>query len=102
MDIHAHAGGSYSFRRKPGKAAQHMLKHGTTTVLPTLSYSMDRESLLKAAALVQEVMNEPEGINIGGIYMEGPYLNPKFGANRDRISWKKAALREEYAMQQVR
>ena len=97
VDIHAHAGGTYNFHEEPGKAAQHMLKHGTTTVLPTLSYSMDRQSLLEAVALVKKVMNGPDGINIGGIYMEGPYLNPKFGANRDRISWNKAALREEYA-----
>ena len=29
--------------------------------------------------------------------MEGPYLNPKFGANRNNISWHGAARREEYA-----
>ena len=97
VDIHAHAGGAYNFHQEPGKAARHMLRHGTTTVLPTLSYSMDRESLLEAVALVKKTIEAPDGINIGGIYMEGPYLNPKYGANREKISWNGAALPEEYS-----
>ena len=96
VDIHTHAGGSHAFHIEPYEAAKHMLKYGTTTVLPTLAYSLDRETLLEAVALFKKVMREPEGANIGGIYMEGPYLNPKYGANRKKISWHGAALREEY------
>lgn len=96
VDIHTHAGGGHAFHIEPYAAAAYMLKHGTTTVLPTLAYSLSREVLLEGVALLKKVMREPEGANIGGIYMEGPYLNPKFGANREKISWQGAALREEY------
>lgn len=33
---------------------------------------------------------------IKGIYMEGPYTNPKYGANADRNPWRHGILREEY------
>ena len=41
-------------------------------------------------------MRQPSGENIAGIYMEGPYLNPNFGANRSNISFLGAADSAEY------
>ena len=34
--------------------------------------------------------------NIIGVYMEGPYLNPKFGCDKENNPWKGPIKREEY------
>jgi N-acetylglucosamine-6-phosphate deacetylase len=96
VDIHTHAGGPYWFYEDPIKAAQHNLAHGTTTVLATLYFSMTKDELVKNTALIQDAMKQPEGANIGGFYMEAPYMNPKFGADRENNPWKGPVCREEY------
>ena len=96
VDIHCHAADDRRFGEDPIHAAQFMLKHGTTTILPTLSYSMTREAILKGIDRVHEAMKQPEGASIGGFYMEGPYLNPKYGSNRYDISFQGDAKPEEY------
>ncbi len=40
-------------------------------------------------------MQKPEGKSIAGIYFEGPYLNPKYGASRALI-WPKPITAEDY------
>ncbi len=97
VDIHCHAADDCEFYEDPIHAAQFMLKHGTTTILPTLSYSLSREQILRGIDLVQVAMKQPEGATIGGFYMEGPYLNPKYGSNRYDISFKGDADPAEYA-----
>lgn len=96
IDIHAHAGGPYRYGQQTIEAAKYMLQQGSTTVLPTLAYCLCRETLLEGIADIKEAMKSSEGANIAGIYMEGPYLNPKFGANRDSISFSGAPRPEEY------
>ena len=76
VDIHCHAADDRRFSEDPIHAAQFMLKHGTTTILPTLSYSLTREAILAGIDKVHEAMKQPEGASIGGLYLEGPYLNP--------------------------
>ncbi|MCQ2437338.1 MAG: amidohydrolase family protein [Clostridia bacterium] len=88
VDIHTHAGDNCFFTDDPVRAAVHHLKHGTTTVLPALYYSMDTAGYVKAIGDLREAMKKPECKNIGGFYMEGPYLNPKFGCDRDKNPWK--------------
>lgn len=96
VDIHTHAGGKDWFYKAPLTAAKYMLEHGTTTVLPVLYFSMNKEEWIKGITTIQEAMKKPEGSNIGGMYMEGPYLNPKFGADRENIPWKGPVCREDY------
>lgn len=96
IDIHAHSAGPYIYGQQTIEAAKYMLQHGSTTVLPTLAYSLSRMTLLERISEIKEAMKASEGTNIGGIYMEGPYLNPKFGANRDNISFSGAPRPEEY------
>ena len=88
VDIHTHSDGYVFFQDEPERASQHHLKHGTTTLLPALYYSMDTVGYLDAIALLREAMKKPECKNIGGLYMEGPYLNPKFGCDRENNPWK--------------
>ena len=88
VDIHNHAGGGHWFYDEPIKAARFNLEHGTTTILPTLYFNMDREQLLEQIDTVKAAMATAEGANMAGFYMEAPYMNPKFGADRENNPWK--------------
>ena len=83
IDIHNHAGGGHWFYDEPIEAAQFNLKHGTTTILACLYFNMNGQQLVEQAITVQNAMKKPEGANIAGFYMEAPYMNPKFGADRE-------------------
>ncbi len=96
IDIHAHAGGMNRYGVNTIAAAQYMLQHGSTTVLPTLAYAFTKEVYLERMEEIKEAMKKPEGANIGGIYMEGPYLNPNFGANRTNLPYSGPARPEDY------
>lgn len=96
VDIHTHAGGGHLFCYEPEEAARYMLKRGTTTILATLGYTYGKEALLEYMRTIQRLMKELGGANIGGLYMEGPYLNPNFGACKADIPWHGAAKREDY------
>ena len=96
VDIHTHCGGSTFFPENPQASAKHHLKHGTTTVLPALYFSMNTEGYVKAISILREAMKTPECANIGGLYMEGPYLNPKFGCERESNPWKDVVNPERY------
>ena len=88
VDIHTHSDGKVFFQEDPVTASQHHLKHGTTTLLPALYYSMNTEGYVEAIGILREAMKKKECANIGGLYMEGPYLNPKFGCDRESNPWK--------------
>ena len=88
VDIHTHSDGYVFFQDDPERASQHHLKHGTTTLLPALYYSMDTEGYVAAISKLRDAMKKPECRNIVGLYMEGPYLNPKFGCDREKNPWR--------------
>ena len=96
IDIHTHASDKVYFIDDPAAAAQHHLHHGTTTVLPALYFDMDQEGWLKSIRTIREAVKDPRCKNIGGLYMEGPYLNPKFGCNKENNPWKGPIRREDY------
>ena len=96
VDIHNHAGGGHWFYDEPIPAAQFNLEHGTTTILATLYFNMNRDQLVEQIKTVQAAMKTPEGANIGGFYMETPYMNPKFGADREGNPWKGPVCKENY------
>ena len=88
VDIHTHSDGKVFFQDAPEIASQHHLKHGTTTLLPALYFSMDTDAYVAAIEKLRMAMEKPECRNIAGLYMEGPYLNPKFGCDRESNPWK--------------
>ena len=96
IDIHNHAGGRHWFYDEPIEAAQFNLAHGTTTILACLYFNMNKDQLIEQAACVKEAMQKPEGASIAGFYMECPYMNPKFGADRENNPWKGPIKAEEY------
>jgi N-acetylglucosamine-6-phosphate deacetylase len=77
IDIHVHGGGGYDFMEGTeeafrGAVAAHM-KHGTTSIFPTLSSSTI--PMIEAAAEVcTKLMKEPNS-PILGLHLEGHYLN---------------------------
>lgn len=96
VDIHTHSDGYVFFQDEPERASQHHLKHGTTTLLPALYYSMDTNGYLDAIKVIREAMGKESCKNIGGLYMEGPYLNTKFGCDRESNPWKGPVDKEKH------
>lgn len=96
VDEHCHAGCGVWFYEDPEKAAWSLLRNGTTTVLPTLYFSMTREELVHNFALIQDAMRAGKTPNVAGFYTEAPYMNPKFGADRENNPWAGPIRREDY------
>ena len=96
VDIHTHSDGTIFFQEDPVRASQHHLKHGTTTLLPALYTSMNTQQYVEAVGIIREAMKKPECANIGGLYMEGPYLNPGFGCDRSSNPWAEGVIKEKY------
>lgn len=96
IDIHTHASDKVFFIDDPVAAARHHLRHGTTTVLPALYFSMDLDGWLEAIRTLRAAMSDPRCVNIGGLYMEGPYLNPKFGCDKENNPWRGPIDRAQY------
>lgn len=85
------------FTKEPEKAARHFLESGETTIFPTLYYDLSKEDFIEAICLIKDVAGHTEaGRAIGGLYMEGPYMNPKYGAMADQNKWKGKILAEDY------
>ncbi len=94
VDIHCHGGGGCRFDRDPVGAATHFLDSGTTTVLATLYTDIDADGYIEAIDRVKAAM--PTSPNLGGLYMEGPYTNEKYGACPEKNRWRGMIRREDY------
>ena len=95
VDIHTHSDGVTFFYNNP-KAVAHHLKHGTTTILAALYFSMNTEEFVDAMGKIRQAMESPDCRNLCGIYMEGPYMNPKFGCDKEHNPWVGPVDREKY------
>lgn len=96
VDIHTHAAGTHWFYEDPKTAGEIVLDHGVTTVLPVVYFNMNKENFIKATKDIQAAVKRGELPNFGGFYMEGPYLNPKFGADRENNPWDKPVDPADY------
>ena len=80
VDIHCHSGTGVRFIDDPAKATQEHLDCGTTTILATPPTRGTHAIYADALAKIRAAMNTEEGQTIGGIYMEGPYINAGYGS----------------------
>ena len=96
IDIHTHADGDTFFTEDPAKVARRLLEHGVTAVMPALYFSADRETLISQIEKIRAASESGEAPNIIGLYMEAPYMNPKFGCNRENNPWRGPISREDY------
>lgn len=73
------------------------MNHGTTTLLATPSYNRPFEQFLEMIRKVNAVMGTGGAANaIGGFYMEGPYMNPEYGAGAWHNPWRHPINADEY------
>lgn len=81
--MNVHGGGGHDFKECTEEAfrtavAAH-LKHGATTIFPTLSAS-PKESICKAVSICEGLMAEKNS-TVLGLHVEGPYLNTKMAGS---------------------
>ncbi|MBQ8416693.1 MAG: amidohydrolase family protein [Clostridia bacterium] len=86
VDIHVHEGGKYTTYYEPAEAAEHFLRHGTTSLFATPYYSMTFDEIMRALRTLREAMGKVKTLK--GVYMEGPYTNPDYGANSATNPWR--------------
>ena len=96
IDVHTHADGDTFFTEDPIKAANTLLMHGVTDVLPALYFNMNADQLVEAIKTVRAAMDSGKANNIIGLYMESPYLNPNFGCNRESNPWRDTVSRDKF------
>ena len=96
VDIHTHAADNMWIFEQPEQTSAYLLKHGVTRVLPALYNNLNKEAYLSAIDNILCAHNSGKFENFAGFYMEGPYLSPDFGCERDKNVWKDAVVREEY------
>ncbi len=96
VDIHCHGGGGASFPKNPAVAAEFHLKNGTTTVLATLYPTLSPDEHVESLDRIFTAQADGSAKNIGGIYMEGPYLNEQYGSNMHRNKWRGEAHPDDY------
>lgn len=87
IDIHTHAGNGIWYHDDPQAVSSFHLSHGTTTVLPALYFNMTKEEYLDAIKKIRNDSLTGDARIIEGLYMEGPYLNPKFGCDSESNQW---------------
>ena len=96
VDIHVHGYCGTTLFNEPLKVANHFLSHGTTTILVSPHYKLTGPEYIEAYERVRRAMAEPTGRSIAGVYMEGPYINPKFGSGAKDNQWKDTIRKEDY------
>ncbi len=96
IDIHTHAADNKWIFEEPEATGKHLLAHGVTGVLPALYNNLNKTSYLAAVERILSAYESGSFENFAGFYMEGPYLSPAFGCERDKNVWKDAVVREEY------
>jgi len=96
IDIHTHADGDTFFTEDPIKAANKILAHGITDVMPALYFSASGPELIEQINELKAAKESGLAPNIIGLYMEAPYMNPKFGCNRENNPWRFDIKKEEY------
>lgn len=97
IEMHVHGGGGRDFMEGSEEAFRvainaHM-KHGTTSIFPTLSSST--VPMIEAACeTCEKLMNEKDS-PVLGLHLEGPYFNPK-QAGAQIPEWIKPPVAKEY------
>ncbi len=95
VDIHCHGCGPANFDETPVRCAEHFLKHGTTTVLPTFYANMSLEGMLEGAKRVKQASLSGAGRIMNGLYMEGPFMNGS-GSFQSGMKWRPGTHAEDY------
>ena len=94
VDIHVHGALKDRLFANPVEIGEHFLKHGETSIFPTSSNSFTYQQLMDGIRNVKA--NKDRVRNFKGIYMEGPYINPNYGAAKHILdSWNRGPIDEK-------
>ncbi len=94
VDIHVHGGAGQRLFDEPEKIANHFLKHGETSILPSWSGAYTYEETLLGIRNVKRAMTSVKSIK--GINMEGPYFNTGYGAWANLDKWYSGKIDEKH------
>ncbi len=99
IDIHCHGGGGADFMDGTEEAyiaaAEIHAKHGTTTLIPTLTTSATEDFFNSFKIFNSLKSKEINGAKMPGIHMEGPYFSPKQAGAQDP-RYLRAPQKEDY------
>lgn len=92
VDLLVHGGGGFGFadysEDSYRKISEYFLIHGSTTILPSLHAKPKNDLLNDLDKLSKFILENPK-MNMRGIHMEGPFLNPVLkGAMNEDYLWK--------------
>ena len=96
VELHTHAACGTFITDDPAAAAKNLLGHGVTTSLAALYFSADCDTLVAQANKIKAVAGTDEAPNLLGLYMEAPYMNPKFGCNKENNPWRYPINKADY------
>ena len=94
VDIHVHATGNMRTYIELKEASDYFLRYGTTTILATPYYSMNKDEFVEALAAIKK--NIAESKTVKGIYFEGPYTSPQYGSNSWLNPWNCPINEDDY------
>lgn len=88
VDIHVHAYDGEYIYKEPDRTASFSLKHGHTTILSAFYDDMTCDEMLESYnRIIRTIQKGGPAKIIKGIYMEGPYMNTKYGAIAYKKNW---------------
>ncbi len=96
VELHTHAACGTFITDNPALAAKNLLEHGVTDSLAALYFNVNAETLIAQADKIKAVAGTKDAPNLIGLYMEAPYMNPKFGCNKENNPWRYPIKKEDY------
>lgn len=64
--------------------------------MPALYYNLSKQEYLDAITKIDSAVSTGEFPNFAGYYMEGPFLNPNYGCDRENNKWKADIEESQY------
>ncbi|MCL2507945.1 MAG: N-acetylglucosamine-6-phosphate deacetylase [Oscillospiraceae bacterium] len=87
IDIHCHGGGGHDFMDASAEAfigaCELHARHGTTSILPTTLAGDEDELLDTFRAFHESKGKNPDGANMLGLHLEGPYFSREYRGAQD-------------------
>lgn len=88
VDIHVHGANGKFIYDNPEETTMYFLNSGHTTILSAFYDDLDGDGMINAfEKLKNACQNGVSSKIIEGIYMEGPYMNTKYGAEAENKKW---------------
>ncbi|MBQ7097102.1 MAG: amidohydrolase family protein [Clostridia bacterium] len=97
VDIHVHGADgktTYSDVQDVVAVADFFLKHGTTSMLSTPPYELAFDEFVEAIRVGRAAKKKAKTIK--GLYLEGPYINVKYGAFAHMNPWRGSIDPEQF------